>query len=124
MAEFLLAVHMVEGEPMPAEDEIAQMYKDVDTLNEEIKAAGAWVFAGGLEPISSATVVDATGDKPTVTDGPFSEAKEFLGGFWVIEAADLDEALSLATEGSRACRGRVEVRPMHTEESFAALLDS
>ncbi|WP_446666720.1 YciI family protein [Flexivirga sp. B27] len=68
--------------------------------------------------------VDGTGDKPVVTDGPHLEAKEHLGGFWVIEAADLDEALALAAEGSKACRGKVEVRPYHTARDIQALLDS
>jgi hypothetical protein len=69
------------------------------------------VFAGGLHSPNTATVVDGTGDEPVTTDGPFSEAKEQIGGFWVIEAADLDEALALAARGSKACRGKVEVRP-------------
>jgi hypothetical protein len=68
--------------------------------------------------------VDGQGDQPVITDGPYLEAKEYLGGFWIIEAADLDVALRLAAEGSKACRGKVEVRPFQTGESFAALLES
>lgn len=70
-----------------------------------------WVFAGGLASAATATVVDGQGDTPLVTDGPYLEAKEYIGGFWIIEAADLDQALALAAEGSKACQGKVEVRP-------------
>jgi hypothetical protein len=72
---------------------------------------GAWVFGGGLMPIDQTTTVDNTGDRPIVTDGPYSESKEYLGGFWVIEATDLDRALEWATEASEACRAKIEVRP-------------
>ncbi|MFW5474528.1 YciI family protein [Knoellia sp. CPCC 206450] len=115
MAQYLLSVPGSVDDEMPSDEAIQQMFADVEKFNDKVRAAGKWVFAGGLEPISSATVVDATGDKPTVTDGPFSEAKEFLGGFWVIEADDLDEALQWAKEGSAACQGRVEVRPFQSE---------
>jgi hypothetical protein len=80
-------------------------------FNEKLVAEGYFVFAGGLRSASTATVVDGTGDKPVYTDGPYLESKEYLGGFWVIEAPDLDVALGLAAEGSKACRGKVEVRP-------------
>jgi len=115
MAQYLLSVPGSVDDEMPSDEVMQQMFADVEKFNDKVRAAGKWVFAGGLEPISSATVVDATGDKPTVTDGPFSEAKEFLGGFWVIEADDLDEALQWAKEGSAACQGRVEVRPFQGE---------
>lgn len=115
MAQYLLSVPGSVDDEMPSDETIQQMFADVEKFNDKVRAAGKWVFAGGLEPISSATVVDATGDQPTVTDGPFSEAKEFLGGFWVIEADDLDEALQWAKEGSAACQGRVEVRPFQGE---------
>lgn len=115
MAQYLLSVPGNVDDEMPSQDVIQRMYADVETFNDKVRAAGKWVFAGGLEPIASATVVDATGDRPTVTDGPFSEAKEFLGGFWVIEADDLDEALQWAKEGSAACGGPVEVRPFQGE---------
>lgn len=81
------------------------------------------MFADGLEQATTATVVDGRGEQPVVTDGPYLEAKEHLGGFWIIEAPDLDVALRLAAEGSKACRGKVEVRPFQTEESFKALLE-
>ena len=111
MTQYLLSVYMVEGEPVPSEDVVKQMYADVDTFNEEVKAAGAWVFAGGLHPADTATVVKAKDGEVVTTDGPFAETKEQLGGFWVIEAPDLDAALAWATKGSAACQGAVEVRP-------------
>lgn len=111
MAQFLLSVHHGVGDPMPPEEEVQQMFAAVGAFNDKVREAGKWVFAGGLEGIESATTVDATGSEPVVVDGPFAESKEYLGGFWVIEAADLDEALAWAREGSAACRGKVEVRP-------------
>jgi hypothetical protein len=111
MTQYLMAVHTTEGEPMPSEEQMQQMYKAVDAYNEELKAAGAWVFAGGLHPSSTATVVRAQGGQVVTTDGPFAETKEQLGGFWVIDVADLDAALDWAARGSAACGGPVEVRP-------------
>ena len=115
MTQYLLSVYMVEGEPVPSDDVIQQMYAAVDTFNEEVKAAGAWVFAGGLHPADTATVVKATDGDVVTTDGPFAESKEQIGGFWVIEAADLDAALAWAAKGSAACRGAVEVRPFQDD---------
>jgi hypothetical protein len=115
MTQYLLAVHMVDGEAPPSDEDIQAAYAAVDAFNEKLQAEGAWVFAGGLHPADVATVVDATGGDLIVTDGPFAEAKEHLGGFWVIEAADLDAAMKWAEEGSRACRGPVEVRPFQDE---------
>ncbi|AZM49843.1 hypothetical protein DMB38_32310 [Streptomyces sp. WAC 06738] len=83
----------------------------IDAFNDRLRAAGNWVFAGGLAAPDTATVIDNRGERPLVTDGPFLESKEFLAGFWVMEAPDLDVALALAAEGSRACNRRVEVRP-------------
>ncbi len=83
----------------------------VDVFNDRLMAEGHWVFAGGLGVPSSATVIDNRGEEPLVTDGPFLESKEYLAGFWVIEAADLDVALKLAAQGSKACNRKVEVRP-------------
>jgi hypothetical protein len=111
MAEYLLSVHMVEGEAAPSDKEMQQAFKDVDALNEEIKKAGAWVFAGGLEPAETATVVREQNGDILTTDGPFAEGKEHLGGFWVINVADLDEALDWAKKATVACLGAVEVRP-------------
>ena len=83
----------------------------IDVFNERLVAEGHWVFAGGLAAPSSATVIDNRGGEAMFTDGPFLESKEYLAGFWVIEAAGLDVALKLAAEGSTACNRKVEVRP-------------
>lgn len=115
MPEYMLSVHQVENEPQPSEEEIQRLYAQVDSFNQKVRDAGAWVFAGGLEPRETATTVDNTGAEPIVTDGPFAETKEWLGGFWVIDAPDLDAALQWAKEGSAACQGKVEVRPFQAE---------
>ncbi|MGH3334439.1 MAG: YciI family protein [Nocardioides sp.] len=115
MTQYLLSVHMSDADEVPPAEDLDRMYKAVDDFNEKVKAAGAWVFAGGLEPIEAATTVDGTKSEPIVTDGPFAESKEYLGGFWVIEASDLDAALTWAKEGSAACEGKVEVRPFQAE---------
>ena len=83
----------------------------IDVFNDRLIAEGQWVFAGGLGAPSTATVIDNRGEEPMFTDGPFLESKEFLAGFWIIEAPDLDVALKLAAEGSKACNRKVEVRP-------------
>ena len=115
MTQYLLSVHMVEGEPEPSPEEMAQAYKDVDVYNEELKAKGAWVFAGGLHPAETATVVRVTDGEVMTTDGPFAETKEQLGGFWIIEVADLDAALDWAAKGATACKAPVEVRPFQDD---------
>ena len=111
MTQYLLAVHSVEGEPMPSPEQMQQAYKDVDALNSELQSSGVWVFAGGLQPPSSATVVRAQGGQVVTTDGPFAETKEQLGGFWIIDVADLDAALEWAHRATVACAAPVEVRP-------------
>lgn len=111
MKQYLLAVHMVEGEPTPSAEEMQTVYADVDKVNTELQAAGAWVFGGGLLPADSATVVRVDNGKTSMTDGPFAETKEQLGGFWVLRCADLDEALTWAEKCAEACGGPVEVRP-------------
>ena len=88
----------------------------IDVFNDRLMADGHWVFAGGLGSPSSATVIDNRGEEAMFTDGPFLESKEYLVGFWIIEAADLDVALKLAAEGSRACNRKVEVRPFLSPE--------
>ena len=87
----------------------------IDGFNDRLQADGHWVFAGGLAAPSSATVIDNRGGEAIFTDGPFVESKEYLAGFWVIQAADLDVALKLAAEGSKACNRKVEVRPFLDE---------
>jgi hypothetical protein len=84
---------------------------DIDVFNDRLRAEGHWVFAGGLGSPEPATVIDNRGDEAVFTDGPFVESKEYLAGFWIIEAADLDVALKLAAEGSKACNRKIEVRP-------------
>ncbi|MCA9833840.1 MAG: hypothetical protein KC435_07850 [Thermomicrobiales bacterium] len=88
----------------------------VDAFNDRLKAQGHWVFAEGLAAPNTATVIDNRGGASVITDGPFLESKEFLGGLWIIEAPDLDMAIKLAAEGSRVCNRKVEVRPFHVSE--------
>ncbi len=83
----------------------------IDAFNDRLQADGHWVFAGGLASPGSATVVDGRDGEAVFTDGPYLESKEYVGGFWIIEAADLDVALALAAGMSRACNRKVEVRP-------------
>jgi hypothetical protein len=83
----------------------------INAFNDRLEAEGHWVFAGGLNSPSTATVIDNRGGEALFTDGPFLESKEYLAGFWIIEAPDLDVALKLAAEGSKACNRKVEVRP-------------
>jgi len=115
MTHYLLAVHgpaeRREFGNYSSKEEMEQAFAATGAFNDKLRADRHWVFAGGLEPASTATVVDGQGETPVVTDGPYLEAKEALGGFWVIDAPDLDVALKLAAEGSKACRGKVEVRP-------------
>jgi hypothetical protein len=108
----------------PSKEAMLEAFADTGAFNEKLEREGHFVFADGLEQATTATTVDGRGATPVFTDGPYLETKEHLGGFWVIEAADLDEALALAAEGSAACRGKVEVRPFQTEESFRAMLES
>ena len=83
----------------------------IDVFNDRLQTEGHWVFAGGLAGPSSATVIDNRGEQAMFTDGPFLESKEYLAGFWIIEAPGLDVALRLAAEGSEACNRKIEVRP-------------
>lgn len=95
----------------PSEEAMKQAYADTDAFNERLREQGHWVFGDGLQQATTATVVDGQVAEPVFTDGPYLESKEYLAGFWIIEAADLDVALKLAAEASKACRGKVEVRP-------------
>jgi len=115
MPQYMFSVNHEVGEELPTGDDVQRMLTQVDAFNQKVTDAGIWVFAGGLEPIETTTTVDATGSEPIITDGPFTEAKEWIGGFWVLEAPDLDAALKLAIEASAACEGRVEVRPFQSE---------
>ena len=87
----------------------------IDVFNDRLQAEGHWVFAGGLGMPDTATVIDNRSEDAVVTDGPFLESKEYLAGFWIIEAPDLDVALRLATQGSTHCNRRVELRPILSE---------
>ena len=115
MTQYLLSVYMVEGSEAPSEEAMQQAYRDVDALNETLKAEGVWVFAGGLHPSTTATVVRSEGGEILTTDGPFAESKEQLGGFWIINAPDLDAALAWARKATVACQAPVEVRPFQDE---------
>jgi len=115
MKRYLLAVYSEGGPGVVSEEEMQRAYQAVDAFNNEIQAAGAWVFAGGLHPSSTATVVRAQGGQVITTDGPYAETKEQIGGFWVIKAADLDAALDWAVKGSAACGWPVEVRPFQED---------
>src|SRR5258708_16641863 len=111
MRQYLLSVHMVEGDPAPSDADMQRAYATVDAFNAELQSSGAWVFAGGLYPPDTAIVVRGQGGQVITTDGPFPEAKEQLGGIWVIAAPDLDAALALAAKGSPACGRPAEGRP-------------
>jgi hypothetical protein len=115
MQQYLLSVHSVEGEPAPSPEVAQKMYRDVDVLNSEMQSSGAWVFAGGLHPHTTASVVRVKDGETLTTDGPFVEGKEHIGGFWVIKAEDLDAALAWAAKATRACGAPVEVRPFEEE---------
>ena len=115
MPEYLLSVYMIEGQEPPPADVVEQMYKDVDAVNVELKDAGVWVFAGGLHPATTATVVRVRDGEVLTTDGPYAETKEQVGGFWIIKVPDLDAALAWAAKCTVACRAPVEVRPFQDE---------
>jgi hypothetical protein len=115
MKQYMLAVHSIEGQEPPSAEAMEQAYKEVDALNVQLRAEGAWVFAGGLHPSATATVVRVSDGEILTTDGPFAETKEQLGGFWVIKAADLDAALAWAAKATRACGAPVEVRPFQED---------
>ena len=113
MPQYLVAIHHPDNyDPFVAEDEA--MHRDIDVLNEEMQAAGARLFAGGLKPASSARSLRARPDgKVLITDGPYLETKEHIGGFWILEAANLEEALAWGSKAVVACRAPVEVRQFY-----------
>jgi hypothetical protein len=110
MAQYLLAVHHAGLFPDLPFEEWKQSFADTGAVNDKMREAGAFVFAGGLFPGSS-TVVRTSGDDFVITDGPYAETKEHLGGFWIINAADLDEAIEWARQATAACRVPIEVTP-------------
>ena len=110
MRQYLLTIYQPDGPPPPPED-LERIMRDLDTLNREIEAAGAWVFAGGLHPPSTATVLRAQGEEVLVTDGPYAEGKEHVGGFTIVKAPDLDAALAWARRLAGITTLPIEVRP-------------
>jgi hypothetical protein len=112
MKQYLLSVILVDdGTPPPSPEEMQPTYEATGRFNDRLRENGAWVFAGGLHPRSTATMVRVNDGETLITDGPFTEGKEYIGGFWVIKAADLDAALDWAAKGAEACGSPVEVRP-------------
>jgi hypothetical protein len=105
MQYLISVIHDRAGRATPEEDAA------IDVFNDRLQAEGHWVFAGGLASPNTATVIDNRGEEALITDGPFIESKEYLAGFWIIEAPHLDVAVALATEGSKACNRKIEVRP-------------
>ena len=105
--QYLVSVIADTPDPSATASEMAA----IDAFNDRLQADGHWVFAGGLGATTNATVIDNRMGDAVFTDGPFVESKEYLAGFWIIEAPDLDVALKLAAEGSKACNRKIEVRP-------------
>jgi hypothetical protein len=115
MTQYLLSVFDARTPDQVPAEILEKLYADVDAFNKEVMEAGAWVFAGGLHPAETATVVSVRDDETLVTDGPYAETKEQIGGFWILEAPDLDAALEWAAKATRACQAPVEVRPFQDE---------
>jgi hypothetical protein len=111
LKQYLLSIYQPDGDTPPPEV-LEPIMADIGALNAELRAAGAWVFTGGLYPPDTATVLRAADGDVVVTDGPYPEGKEHIGGFWVITAPDLDAALGWARKATEACQLPVEVRPM------------
>lgn len=111
MPQYLLSIYQPDGDPPPAEI-LEPIMRDVEAVDAEMRAAGAWVFAGGLHPPSTATVLRLDGDEILTTDGPYLEGKEHIGGFTVVEAPDLDAALEWGRKLARAITLPIEVRPL------------
>ncbi len=119
MTQYMMSVYgpaeHTEYGSYSSEEEMKQAHADTSAFNERLQEEGHWVYGNGLGSATTATVVNGQGAQPVFTDGPYLESKEYIGGFWIIEAPDLDVALKLAAEGSKACRGKVEVRPFAAE---------
>jgi hypothetical protein len=110
MTHYLLSVYQPDG-PIPSPERMQQITQDIEALNQEIRAAGAWVFAGGLQPPDTARVLRETDAEVLSTDGPYTEGKEHLGGFTIVDTPDLDAALGWGRRLSRATGLPIEVRP-------------
>lgn len=114
MKQYLLSIYQPDG-PTPSPEVLEKVMRDVDALIKEVKAAGAWVFNGGLHPSSTATVVRLQDGEVLTTDGPFAEGKEHVGGFLIVKAPDLDSALEWGRKAARATTLPIEVRPFQGE---------
>jgi hypothetical protein len=112
MKQYLLSVMQPDGDPPPSVD-LDRIARDIAALQDEMKAAGAWVFAGGLHAPSTATVVRVSGDEVLMTDGPYAEGKEHIGGLTIVRAPDLDAALEWGRKAAKATTLPIEVRPFH-----------
>lgn len=113
MPQYLMAVWHDDAYEIDFSSEEAQRtVAKVGAYNAELEKAGAWVFAAGLHPVSSSTVLRPSGGEVSMTDGPYAETKEQMGGFWIIEASDLDAALDWASRAAIACGNPIEVRPV------------
>jgi hypothetical protein len=115
MKQYLISVYQPAGQEPPPPERLEQVMRDLDAVNRELKDAGAWVFAGGLHAPDTATVARLQDDEVLMTDGPFAEGKEYLGGISIIAAADLDEALAWTKKLARAIGLPLEVRPFMDE---------
>ena len=111
MSQYLIAVHNGPDTRSRPRDEMTEIIAAVDVVNQKAMDDGIFVFAGGLHDQSATTTVDPRSGKAEITDGPYLESKEYMGGFWVIDVADLDVALTFAREAAVACREVLEVRP-------------
>jgi hypothetical protein len=114
MKRYLLSVYQPDGDPPPPEV-LDKVMRDLGAWNQELRAAGAWVFTGGLHPASTATVVRLQDGDVVTTDGPFVEGKEHVGGFTIITATDLDSALEWGRKLTRVTTLPIEVRPLQGE---------
>ncbi len=112
MKQYLLSIYQPDRDTPPPPEFLEPIMRDLAAVNDEIRAAGAWVFSGGLHPPSTATVLKLTGDEVLTTDGPYVEGKEHIGGFTVIRADDLDAALEWGRKVARAITLPIEVRPL------------
>jgi hypothetical protein len=119
MTKYMLSLHTSQGEAGASmtEEERKQSWKEIQDLNDELRSAGAWLFGGALDTPDTATVVRKSGGRVLTTDGPFAESKEQLGGFYIIEAENLDAALEWASKASGAVRRPIEVRPLRDGEA-------
>lgn len=119
MTRYLMAVHgpreYGEFGGYPSREEMLQSFEETGAFNDRLQEEGYWVFADGLDDATKAAVIDGQGESPVVTDGPYLEAKEYIAGFWVIDVPDRETAVRLAADASKACRGKVEIRPFNTE---------